>query len=197
MNDSAAPLDPGSRSGGSGPTTIQAQVRTGQIISFALIQGIILVTAVMTYLAFGSAPGDAQAEGEVADELAGADGGFALPLIGAAVTVAAGIAAVVLPRVMRQTAMERFRASGHSLPLPVAPEAELPPAATQLLGSWSAATLIGQALLEGPAILNAILMMIDPHVGYLALIAVMLAGIAMLTPTVDKVQRFLEAAARR
>lgn len=200
MNDPATPLEPFTNANGHASITIRSQVRTGQIISFALVQGVILTTAVLTYLAFGTGAGQAEghaAGGAVSEGELGGEGGFLLPLIGLAVAVGCGVAAAVVPKILRGSAVERFRASGGSLPLPTPPEAELPPAAARLLGSWTAATLVAQALLEGPAIFNAVLMVIQPHYGYLVLIAVMLAGIAMQTPTVEKVQRFLETAARR
>jgi hypothetical protein len=64
------------------------------------------------------------------------------------------------------------------------------------LGGEQAATLVAQAVLEGAAVLNAVLMLVDDQLWHLAPIAILLAGLAMLTPTTTKVLGRLELAVR-
>ena len=181
-------------------TTIASTVRVGQIITFALVQGVIVVAAVMTYLAFGNREVDQQ----LADAQDAADffampssaDDWLLPALGIAVAVGAAVVALVVPNLMRRSGIIDFRATGTSLDVPVDPKQSLPWPASKLMGTYLTSKIVGEAVLEGAAMLNLVLLMLDQSVLHYVPIAALLAGIALQFPTISKAQHFLELAQR-
>ncbi len=185
----------------SGPYTVATAVRVGQIITFALAQGVLLVAAVMTYLALSNDAGQ-QAQGEPQPEPVIADGGLLgspdllMLLIGLSIAAICCFAAVLIPSLIRQRAIDRFHASNESLPMPLQAHDDLPPAARDLVQSRMTATLTSQALLEGAGMINAIFLLISPHLLYLVPIVIAVFGIVVQVPTVAKLLDWLDTIRR-
>ncbi|MEM9588973.1 MAG: hypothetical protein AAGA03_16955 [Planctomycetota bacterium] len=167
---------------------IAGQVRTGQIITFALIQGVIVVTAVMLYLVLANQKASADADaGDAVEQVArepNEGGDLVLPALSLLIGMGAAIAATTIVPALRRTAAARFRTQQQS---------KLNPAATEsYLSAWGTSTVIGQAVCEGAAMLCAVLMLVGETLLPLIPIALLLAGIALLCPTESKIRHALE-----
>ncbi len=164
-------------------------MKTGLIITFALVQGIVFVALVMLYLVLGGNE----------EQAAQADGGGTNDLImlgiGLFVTLIACAAAVLVPMALRRQAIEKFQSSGEQVELPLYVDASLTPAAQQLVGASLSWTIVGQAVLEGAAMLNLVLMVVDSNLLHVALSAICVIGIVLQTPTVGKKKQLIENAA--
>lgn len=168
-----------------GSSTISHSVRTGQIITFALVQGIILAAAVLAYLTFS------QPEPEPPTQPVGG-GAIVLPLIAAFTLITAIAANMIIVPMMRRTAAARFQGeadSGITIPEPDQPTG---PAIARLLGADQAARIVGQACLEGAGIFAAVLMLVDRNPMYLIVTAIALGGIAAQFPSSIKLRHWLE-----
>ncbi|QDV46481.1 hypothetical protein Enr13x_63900 [Stieleria neptunia] len=186
-SSSATPggLFPQGRSAG----TIDAAARTGTIISLALISGVVMITVILTYLVFANPPED--------QPLMRFDGDAMLFLIiGYGVFVASAGAAIVLRGIMKNQAETRLKASADELPRPLEGGSPLPPSGRAFVGAVATYTLIGQALVEGPAIINAIFMFIDNNLAHLVPIVLAVLGIALQIPTSGKIKASMEDAKR-
>jgi hypothetical protein len=72
-------------------------------------------------------------------------------------------------------------------------EATLPPAVARFVSAEQTATLVGQAILEGGAMINLVLMMLDHRIAlHLIIVVAAIIGIAFMTPTVDRLRRSIE-----
>lgn len=184
-----------------GPSTVAAAARVGQIITFALAQGVLLVAAVMIYISLGSGTGR-QAQDQPAPEPVIQDSGLLgspdllLLVLGFAVIAISGLAAVWVPSLICLRAVERFQAAGEPLPTPLQAHGELSPAARRLVQRRMSATLASQALLEGAGMINAILLVASPHLLYLVPIAIAVFGIVVQVPTAAKLLDWLESVGR-
>ncbi|WP_182868084.1 hypothetical protein [Stieleria mannarensis] len=174
---------------GHGAATIDAAAKTGTIISMALISGVMMISGVLAYLVFANPPED--------QSLLRFDGDALLFLaIGYGMFVASAGAAIVLRGIMKQQAAAQLKASGVDLPQPLKADSPLPQPAQAFLGSVATYTLIGQALVEGPAVVNAVFMFIDNNLAHLIPIVLAVIGIALQTPTAGKIMAALEDARR-
>ncbi|KAA5545329.1 hypothetical protein FYK55_06650 [Roseiconus nitratireducens] len=195
MNDPARnPYAAGSSTPGAGGTgrtiaTIRSASATGMTITFALVSGVTFITAVMIWMSSGSLqPGESWFRFDRQSVLL-LGFGFLVLLGGAG-------AAFAIRILMTRQAMQQNPPTDQPLPQPLTDDATLPPWAQSLLGSVSASTIVGQALMEGPAIINAILLMIDDNLAHLVPIVLAVIGILLQTPTSSRYQRILEDAAR-
>ena len=196
-----APL-PGEYSTGPqrGTYSVATAARTGQIITFGLAQGVLLIAAVLTYFAIGNdqqaAPGQPNPGPVLADGGLFGSPDLVMLAIGWSFAAFSFLAAVWLPSRSRQRAIKRFQASQETLPMPLQAHDELPPAARSLVQSRMAATLISQALFEGAAITNALLLLLSSHLLHLIPVAVGILGIVAQVPTATKLLDWLEMVRR-
>lgn len=166
-------------------------IRPGMIITFALAQGVLIITAILYFFVMDG-PASANPVGPNAPPAGNGD--LVLPGIGIAAAVGACVIAFVLRKMLRQTSINKYRAT-ETNPQPLtSQDASLTSAMRQLMQDSQTGTLIGQAILEGAAVMNAILMMIDNHPIHLAPIAILLAGIVIQLPTVSKKRQLAKEA---
>lgn len=155
--------------------------RTGMIITFALAQGTVAVGAILWFIGGGDGDGETDT---------------IYLAVGFAATLGSCLVAGFVPPLIRSAAVSRFRSEGNSVERPIDTEAQLSDPCARLVGGGLTASLIGQAAMEGAAIINLILMFIGGgnliHVG---LAVVGLIGIAMLTPTLGRLTTLVEQAA--
>ena len=187
-NPFVAPSETGNRSDHAISGSLGSAVRTGQIITFALAQGLVVMAAILGFLGADGAPQGGQQ--------AAADG-LVLPGVGLLVTIGSCFAAALIPGIVRRAAIAKVQARGEKIELPVNSDATMTRPIQHLAGSSQTATLIGQAALEGAATVNLIFMLLSGNfLLHLALAGVGLVGIVLLTPTIGKLQRLIEDAAR-
>lgn len=179
---------PGGRfSQGQSPSTIDATARVGGLISFALIGGVVTITTILSFLILSNPPED--------QSLFRFDGDAMIFLaVGYLVFFGSTIAAVVLRGIMKGQAVAKLKSSDEDLPKPLRGDSPLPRSGIAFLGAVSTYTLIGQALMEGPAVVNAILMFIDNNFAHAIPIVLGLIGIAIQIPTAGKIKASMEDA---
>lgn len=160
---------------------LNQHVRVGMIITFALVQGVIIIAAIFWLMS------DGDAEQAAADRRV-AEGSIdqVMFIVGLVATSVSAILAFVMVKTMRAAAITKFRASGETIELPIRADTKLQGSAAALLSASYAWTLVGQALLEGAAVMNLVLMYLDGNMLHLGLAAIGLIGIVMLTPTMGK-----------
>ncbi|WP_168566155.1 hypothetical protein [Crateriforma spongiae] len=173
--------------------TFSALIRIGQIITFALIQGLILIAAVMTYMTLSSADQrEAVAQEMAAEEREPAGAGdLVLPGIATAFTAISLAAAFFLPPTIRKAAVQRFRAEqsgGFTVPDGDDP---IEGPMRYLSGGDQAARIVTSAIFEGVGVMGSILMMIQGDLLFLIFPAIGIAGIASQFPTLTKVQDWM------
>lgn len=183
-----------------GVYSVATAARTGQVITFGLAQGVLLIAAVLTYFAVGNdpqaAPGQPNPGPVVADDGLLGSPDLVMLAIGLSFAALSFLAALWLPSLSRQRAIKRYQAAQESLPLPLQANDELPPAARKLVQSRMTATLMSQALFEGAAIANALLLLISPHLLHLIPVAIGVFGIVAQVPTAAKLLDWLESVRR-
>jgi hypothetical protein len=169
--------------GNSGVGSLTSFARTGLIITFAMIQGLVFMGAILLYLSMNG--------------IAANDSLNWLPALGVAAAVASWFAAGGITTVMRRQAVFQLRPAHSVIRIPERDDAPLSTAAKQFVSRQQTASLVGQALLEGGAMINLILMLIDHSLLlHLVMAVVAIVGIGMLAPTADKLRRSLENAAQ-
>ena len=161
--------------------TIHGVVRTGQVVTFALIVGIVFISVTLLVLTLS--------------ENRQADPSIMLPAIGATVGVVTWIVALVLPEMLRSQAGSKLAARVDPLDRQAANDETLEPSLREFATTQNSATLIGQAVLEGGAVTNLILMFMDGWlVLHLSFAAAATIGIASMTPTTTKLRHAIERA---
>jgi hypothetical protein len=146
--------------GPNGTVTIKSVVRTGQIITFALAKGLVLI-AIAAILLSGKQGEPANGPGDRGDQQGVmADSGAILPIVGFAAFVLAAVAGFVVPGFIRASAIHDFQQSGQRLPSTIDVDAPLTQEAGQLMSRLMVSTLIGQAIFEGAGMLNLVLLML-------------------------------------
>lgn len=182
--------------GMSSGVTIQAAVRTGQIITFALTKGVIFFAVIALFLSWGNDAGP----GELRDDAAAVAPGDLidglLPLIGVAAFVVASFAGAIAPAVMRSWAVHDFQQAGQQLPMSIDAETPLSHAARRLVTRLMAATLVSQAIFEGAGVINLVLLMVTGQIFLLVLAIFAVFAIVAQCPTRAKVLDRLESLAR-
>lgn len=179
----------GQSSGGQRPTTIASAARTSLVLAGGLAMGVVSITAILLFLKLPELP-----EGEplfrfVGDEVIYLGVGYGL-FLGCVAT------AILLPTIMRQSALSVYQSSTEPLPQPLRDDSTLPSNAQTLLASVMASTLVRHALLEGPAVINAILFFISGNFAHLIAIPVCIAGILGSVPTAGWLRALLVDASR-
>ena len=190
MNDpaknpyAASASTPGGLPGGL-PDSIRQASRTGLIITFALAQGVLVISAVVGYLGvrdLGADQGWIRADGD----------SMLYILIGFGVFVVNGVLAFVLSSSMKRSAVAEFQSSNEEVPQPLEDDTTLGPAASKLLGMSATWTLVGQALLEGSAVINAVFMMLASNLIFVIPILFAIVGIAFQAPFPGKLRAMIE-----
>ena len=180
-NPYISPADTAKSSTFGGETTLIGYVRTGQIITFSLIMGVVFMAGILMVI---GKDGEPNSKPEL------------FLWLGVGLGCLACVASFVLSRVLRAQALSSFRQQASDADLPAADDKLVTPAVHQLLSSAFTAQLVGQSVLEGVAVVNAILMLLDHNLLHLAVIAVMIVGIALHVPTTAKRQELIEEGCR-
>lgn len=181
---------PGGRhSGGQGLGTINSVSMIAGLIGYALIGGVIIITAILSFLVLSDPPEDQSLFRFDKDSMV-------FLAIGYFVFFSGAVASVVVRRILKWYANSRFKASGDELPHLLQADSPLPASAQTFLGSVAAYTLVGQALLEGPAVINAVFLLIQNNFAHLIPIVLAVIGIAIQIPTRGKLTSLLEDASR-
>lgn len=176
--------------GRSGPPTIAGASRIGMIITFALISGAITISGVLLVLMQGDMPEDKsplRVDAESMPFLAVGLGACAMCVVGAWLSA----------KMLREKAAELLRSSDEPLPQPLDVSSNLPASASNYLLASSSATLVGQALMEGQAVINLILAFLSHNYVFLIPVLIGIVGIALQTPTPNKLKNTLEGLAMR
>jgi hypothetical protein len=174
-------------SGGAAGPTIQATSLTGLVITFALVSGLVIVTVILSSLTLSNFPEDESMVRFGGDSML-------FVVIGFGISIASFVAAFVLRSSLKRQAVMQLQASGDDLPQPLELTTPLPGSAQRFLGAVSSFTIVGQALCEGPAILNAIFIMLEDNFVFLIPVVFGIAGIALQTPLPGRLKAMLEAA---
>ncbi|TWU37215.1 hypothetical protein [Novipirellula artificiosorum] len=163
--------------------TLLTTLRTNQIIAIALIQGVLLITAILAFMTLRSAPNANPAPVAMP---AGA-GDLVLPLMGAVLGAGSLVASMLVSKIMRQASINRFIASKENVPRPIDENITMTPAIRKLVGAASATRIVALAILEGAAVFNAILMLLDGYLAlHLAVITVCIFAMGVRFPTLRK-----------
>jgi hypothetical protein len=194
-------------SGRVGNEKLLETVRVGMIITAALIQGVVFLVAIGLYLGYTNsddpeeAPSSAQdtglpneglpdttAQNMPAGNMPTEAGEWVLPAIGIAACIGACVASWFVVTMMKRVAIRKFRAESTDeiLREDFQSASTFPHQVAQLLGASQAWTIVGQAILEGAAMMNGMLMIVDGNLIHLAAIAILIVGIAIQFPTVSK-----------
>ena len=169
--------------------TFTGFVKVGQLTSLALAAGLIFMTLVITYMTISSADGQ-----QPVGVLPGEGDDFILPGIGVVIAFGSCMTAAIVPATMRRAAAAKFRSKGETVDLHTNDDPPITAALQELIGASHAATIVGQAMLEGAATVNLILMLLDGHLFHLGVVAVCFIGILIQTPTRGKLLATIESA---
>ncbi|WP_442507049.1 hypothetical protein SH528x_005935 [Novipirellula sp. SH528] len=172
---------------------LKGLVRTGQVIAFALIQGVLFITAILAYLTFLSGDGGPANAGPASPP---AEDNLVLVIIGVVACFVGCFASFVVNRLMKGMAIRQFVSTGEEVALPIDETATMTAEISSLLTTSQTRMIIGMALVEGAAVINAVIMMLDENVIHLVMIALCLAAMAVQFPTLRKKLDLIESAAR-
>jgi hypothetical protein len=153
-----------------------------QIITAALMQGIVLFATVVLYLHFSNKGAAAPGQGAIAP--AQAAGLPILSLVALAMLAACGAAAFLVPTAMLRGQVRALSAAR----LPPSPESQ----AAHLLAVRQTTHIIYCALFEGAAFMGLVALMIGEPIWVLAVPGISLGMIAAAFPTMGRVQGWLE-----
>ncbi len=173
------------------PATIKECSKTGTIITFALVQGLLVIAAIMGWMGLSSRDEDVP--------LFRIDDGESLIfiVIGFGVFIVSSVVAIVIRKTMRSKAIHDFQMSGEEIPTPLSDDTPVGPSGRRLLGASATYTLIGQALMEGPAVINAILMFLESNFLFAIPVVIGLIGIAVQVPTTGRLHQLFDEAKGR
>ncbi|OYP36671.1 hypothetical protein [Rhodopirellula sp. MGV] len=169
------------------PSSISQTAMTGVVITLALASSVVVLSGILSYLTLSDFPED-----QPLFQFGGND--LLFLIVGAAATILTVPIAAIVPQVMKKQATEQLRSADVDLPRPLNADSELPVEAKHFLGAMQTSAIIGQALFEGPAMMNAVLMMIDHNFAHLIFVAIGLVGILAQTPTAGRLTAAIEDA---
>ncbi|NNE01449.1 MAG: hypothetical protein HKN47_29400 [Pirellulaceae bacterium] len=196
-------LNGGAADGGELESYLVPFVRTGSIITLALAQGVVMIVAVLWFVGMSNRPVPDAADAAVPADVdpaavdpavLGGDG--VLLAVGVGAAVLACIVAFILPRMIRRAAIDQYQQATPAEQPNAKGAAVVTAPLRQLLGASQTATLVGQAVLEGAAVLNAIMMFLNHNWIHLVPIAILLLGILIQMPTVQRKRDWIAAANR-
>ena len=171
-------------------STIGAFATTGTTISLGMIGGVLIISVVLSTLVLSDPPEDQSLFRFSGDDMLFLIVGYVIFLGGIA-------AAVVIRTIMKGQAIAQFNATDPELPHPLDNKSPLPGDARSLLAANQTSTIIGQALMEGPAVVNAIFLLLGDNFAHLIPIVLGIIGIAVQIPTAGKLKQLLEDARRQ
>lgn len=157
-------------------------VRPGQIITFALVQGVLVIAAVMYFFVMD----DPVVPNAAPNAMPAGNGDLVLPGIGIVAAIGACAFSFVITKMLRRTIISKYQSTETNPQKVTSQDVSLTPAMRGLMQGSQTCTLVGQAILEGAAVINAILMIVDNNLIHLGLIAVLVVGIVIQVPTVGK-----------
>ncbi|EMI16731.1 membrane protein [Rhodopirellula maiorica SM1] len=172
---------------------LKAHLRTSQIIAFALIQGVLFITAIMGYLSIVSGDGG-PADGPPADPAA--DNDMMMLAIGAVAAFGGCFASFVANKMFKAMAIRQFASTGEEVDVPVQESMKITSGISELLATSQTRMIVGMALAEGAAVINAVLMMLDGNLIHLVMIGFCLVAMAVQFPTLQKKLDLIDFAAR-
>lgn len=191
QNPYLASATPGSNS--DNQVNLKGLVRTSQIIAFALIQAVVFITAIMAYLTLLSSDGG---PANAAPANPPADDSLVMVVIGVVACFVGCIASFVANRLLKGMAIRQFSSSGEEVELPVDETVTMTAEISRLLTTSQTRMIIGMALVEGAAVINAVMMMLDENMIHLVMVAICLVAMAVQFPTLQKKLDLIELAAR-
>lgn len=171
-----------------GPSTIRQSATINQIISLALIGGLIAITSVVSFLVISNVENKA-------DLWAIEQEDYLFLGLGYGIFIASACASVFMRLQTKMAAAHRFQAAHRERPTTINEDTTFP-GLPSLLAGYATANIIGAALLEGPAVINAIFMMIDDNLWHLIPIGCAVVGILITLPTATKIKHFVENSCR-
>lgn len=171
--------------GGGAPGTINGAARIGTVITLALVSGVVMMSAIMSFLVLSDPPEE--------ESLFRFDGDAMLFLgVGYVVFLGGAFVAIVMRGLMKGQAAANLRSAGEDFPQPLDGNSSLPPSGRAFVGAFATYTLIGQALLEGPAVINVILMFIENNFAHAIPIVLAIIGILLQIPTAGRIKSAIE-----
>lgn len=171
-----------------GVARFRQPVLTGKLITVALAMGLVTTTGIVSFLGLQSLP-----EGEPLFRFGGDATLFIV--IGFGKLVICAIGWVVMRTIFNRRIAEILNASETPFPVPIQADSELPPQTDAAIQAVMTSTIVGQALMEGPAMTCAVLLFIERNGVFLIPIVIGLVGVLMQLPTESKYKARLENAA--
>ena len=169
----------------SGPETIAAAARIGQIISMALISGICFISGILLFIGIDDF---AEAKFLTVD-----DDSMLFLGIGFVVAFGSFVGGYVLRNSGLQVALRDWVRNTPDVELPISPDTTIPNG-KRLLGGFATANITGAAIMESGAVINAVFLLINEHLLHLIPIGLAIFGILLLLPTTSKYQHLIEDA---
>ena len=165
---------------------LRGLLRTNQIIAMALIQGVVIITAILVFVSWDNI--------NFANPLMVRAGGGLLLVIGVIVGLAAVLLAPIFFTVSKNRAIREYRfqlkdrsSRSHEMSTHRGVDREL-------FGRLGTAMLIAMALLEGSCVINAIFLVLNGSPIHLYLIAICLLEMSVFIPTMQSWNQTLESA---
>ncbi|MCM2374389.1 hypothetical protein [Aporhodopirellula aestuarii] len=178
------------------PTTLSGLVRVGQIISFAMVTGVITISVVFAMLLL-------KREEPPHDDvmLVALGGGVFVMALGSAFFLWMTLRSAAVTKLHRHPEVAELLSGGAAASQSARDAWEnwdqdeaLPPPLRPFLGAMQTSCLVAQAVLEGAAIANLVLALIDGNALHFVFVLFSLVGIAALTPTTGKMRGHIRAA---
>lgn len=192
MNDPARnPYASGSGTGvdsNNGAAQFRGAVQTGKLITFGLLMGLLTTTSILTVLWITSGPHEKPVFRFDEDSMI-------FIVIGFGKLIICSIGWVVMRLLFNRKIAEILKSSSEPFPVPIRDDTLLPPQTQTAIQAMVTSNLIGQALMEGPAMLNAILMFIEHNAIFAIPVVIGFVGVLLQLPTVSKYKSRLENAA--
>lgn len=179
------------------PDTLQQIARTGQIITFALAQGCLVIAVIFWFV--NEKPDKVEAAGVYI-------------LIGSLAFVMCLIAAFFVPAMMRShfigvfrdldlirglretSATDRDSAKARDELIQWDPQSRLPDPVVGLLAGDQTARLVGQACLEGAGVINLVFWLLSASPIHLFFVVINIVGIISMLPTISKLRQMIDRA---
>ena len=168
-----------------GLATIDDCAKTNQIIGLALISGVTIITGIMLFMVITGADKDDDLF-EIGEDLIFLVIGFGMFLVCTAMSF-------VVTSAMRRQFVENFR-STHGGSDTTIKDDESFQGSHQLLGGFSTSFIVGAALLEGSAVVNAIFLMLGDNLLHLIPVGLVVGLLLARLPSRARVRHFVENA---
>ena len=181
------PANPFSRSNNGVPGSLRGIVRTNQIIAFALIQGVVVITTILLVLAWDDI--------NFANPLMVRGNSGVLLIVGLMAGLVANVLAPVFYSVLTHRAIDDYttQLQNHS---EIDNDATHKNLSRKFLAGIGTAMLVAMAILEGVCVINAVFLMISGSVLHIVIIAVTVIAMCYFVPTMRSWGGLLEQASR-